>query len=262
MNRIFTIIFCIILVGACSDENPNVIYNIEKEYRVEMKEVLSPESQLFALDIESIKLYTCEETQIDALHTNDEGIFKTELNGINLPDECEEEGTFSAKKTISIDELSTGAFPFEVNLGKSIINSGTLYINEDYYELVVENDLKGIEINKERLNKIKNGMIWVRLELDEVNLAILNDLRETLEDFGMDNYPNALTGNYFYFNIDENRNLSINRNSEFSYTSDFLMVYNGNDIDNVSFLIQNFINEWSTLHQLDVDVFTYQGKEY
>lgn len=232
-------------------EEPNV--SVEKEFRIIPWEALDGNDRAFQINIETILNESCEHTIIDVLPTFGNNDISISIRNIPTPD-CLAP-IFPATSENMIGTLQSPNYDLEISLKDVIHNDGELFVEDNYYEIKMEN-LDGIVIPNTRLYKIPENTIWGYVAYaDNASEDIANDFVNEIE--GTTSVREFEDGFYGYFSIDNNKPTILSEEITQSFDQTFGLGFSG---DNV--LLTDILSNYRAQYpDLVFKIFTSKGEE-
>lgn len=232
-------------------EEPNV--SVKKEFRIIPWEVLDGNNRAFQINIETILTESCENTVIDVLPSFGNNDISLSIRNIPTPD-CIAP-IFPATSKNMIGDLQLPNYDIEISLKDVIHNNGELFVEEEYYEIKMEN-LDGIVIPDTRLYKVPENTIWGYVAYSEnTHETIANDFVDEIES--VTTTKDFEDGFYGYFSIENSKPTILNEDITHSIDNAFGLSFSG---DNV--LLTDILSNYRTQHpDLVFKIFTSKGEE-
>ncbi len=264
MNKFLLFFLIVFTISACTDKNetPVVVFDVEDEFSIRLKENLNINGRDIAFEISSLAGYNCEDVVLDTefSRTNDGGI-NIYIHDLIIPNNCTEGNTIP-KQELTIGELDNGTYNINITLRNVVINLGELIISEESYVLSFENELKGIVLDAREVLKIPEGFIWGRVEVNNDNANFLLDaFKNKLNNTGAIESFLAI-GQYSSFEMSNTGELLFENSSEFNYSFPFVYNYGTQNTEGLNGIVQSFLSDYNNTYDLDIDLFTYDGKEF
>lgn len=156
-----TLTALLMLVSACQGDamkDPIIVADIEREFTIDMLEILDMEGNYLTLQVETIREESCTNAEIDYKVSQNSRQIGVSLNKIVLPANCQE-GSAPARAAINLGKLTLGNFDFSIDLSQTIKNPGTLVNGASSYRLSLKTE-NGIQVLYRELLKIPEQTIW------------------------------------------------------------------------------------------------------
>lgn len=223
-----SIILSLVFVLACSKESidPEIVVNIDDEFKIDLWEDLDNGKSGFAFKVESVRSYDCRNNTINYRQVVGQRSVAITFEDIEKGPVCQA-GNAPAMAHIAVGELSVNNYTLFLNLRGSIENRGALNVFEDRFEISMK-DHDGIALVRKTLLRVPEGSVWGFVAFDskeDESLAeqFFRDL-EQLEQIESAKYNE---GYYGYFSLDANNGLNISEVTDQTYSLPFLYQYKG-----------------------------------
>ncbi len=163
MKQMYKSLFLILAVGlsACkmeSLEDPIIVADIDREFIIDMIEILDISENLLTLRIETIRNENCLNATIEHTVQQSGNQVEISLKKISNPVNCQS-GQGPAKTTAKLDQLTLGNYNFSIDLLETITNEGVLVNGASSWRLNLKTE-NGIQILHNELLKIPEYSIW------------------------------------------------------------------------------------------------------
>ena len=257
MGLRYMLILIVFLSFGCFNEAPNdtnEIFFLEDEFNINLMEKLGPERRL-ALKVESIDEKSCLNVSVNYSYTFfvESKLHRIALKGIEQPEECDEGKAF-AQSYIGLGNLEQGSYRLNIFLLDEIKNDGILLVEDDHYEILMET-AKGIRIPFTHLDRIPDETIWGYLSFKDESLNVvvedfLKDLDTVADPFNFD------SGQYGYFQIDEDQKLRMAFEAKWQNHKTFLHKFSG-ETERLENLIDTFCEQFG--ETLEIKLWTSNG---
>ena len=249
------LVFLLIFTIGCKDEpiEEDVDVTIENEFKILLWESLEESNRIFNLNVETIKLESCENTLIDITPSIVGSNVSITIHDIPEP-ECSAP-IFIANANVEIGSLNTQSYEMIVSLKNVIQNEGTLTVENDYYELIMK-ELDGIVIPEGRLYKVPQNTIWGYIASDNSNAdSVADGFIDELAN--MTNDQEYYDGYYGYYSALNNELTILNQDFLQSSVRTFGFSYQGDNSDLI-----NIISTYRSQNSgVDFKIFTSKGEE-
>jgi len=160
--------------------DPIIVADVEREFTVDMLEILDMEGNYLTLQVATIREEDCMNAEIDYRVTQSGQKIGVSLNKIVIPVNCQE-GKAPARAGINLGKLTIGNFDFALDLSQTISNKGTLVNGASSYRLQLKTE-NGIQLLHRELLKIPEQTIWGWISYAESTqstaAAVLRDLSQ------------------------------------------------------------------------------------
>ena len=253
MSRILPfgiLLMLFVSLSACkkSDDNPDIVINVDDEFYINLFEELHPNESVFQIIIESIHNQDCLNYTIDhnVSFSNQFNRIILTINDIVEPDNCIE-GQGTAFKAVPIADLQQEVYVFHINLTSAIKNIGKLNVNEDSYYLEMQTD-DGIVLLNSWLYKIPENTIWGYVGYEEEEEkdnaeSFVTDLAGISTEIG--DVHGYKQGHYGYFSILSGQ-IELHQDISSTLYQPFIYFYDGEKSD-ISDLIDDYCTSFPGL---------------
>lgn len=258
---LFTLLIICSFSSCLKDPASEELINIKNEFSITLTQQLSTEGSHFALRTTTLTDQDCADNMINAninLTSNDKLIFNIE--NISQGIDCEGD-QHSIQSTNSIP-LENNYYPFSIFLKNSIESTGGVTVSEGSFSINL-NEQNGVIIDRTYLNRIPNDIIWGSillldnsLELQDILGAFKGNIQETISED-----HNLVSGDYGFFKIGENLNISGTSNNLTLHQNEYLeFVFKINgDLNELRAEILNFKNQQTGI---ELNVMDWTGHPY
>lgn len=162
--------FLIIALASCSVDTPEetpIIYDVEDEFNIDLREQLSVDDQKLVIELHTIKDdYPCSNYQIDySIEQDNNGKIIIDILEILDPINCDS-SIADAESHIVLNNITRSTHNIEINLKGTVINEGVLHNDDDRFNLEMKTDY-GIHLLQRELIKIPQNSIWGYVAYDD-----------------------------------------------------------------------------------------------
>lgn len=245
------LIFCL---SACDKKaNEEKIIDVEKEFNVQMWEKLDAYGGSLQFVVSTIKNQPCGNTGIEMNSNQINSKLTITIKSLVQPLRCDNISQ-PAVDTLTIGNISTGSYNFNINLKDVVLNSGTLTVKDNMYKLYfIKQD--GISLITPEILRVPSGTIWGYVSFDTGQDAKLVKFFDNLNKIAT---PITIpSGNYGYFNIISNK-VEIKANFDTKKQNIRQIFHN---LTKSSIELENLVNEYRS-QGLDIKMLTYDGKVF
>jgi hypothetical protein len=199
MRTLMILLLIGLFVTSCQKELPDpiVVNSFDSEFKIIPWQHLNPVKSDFNLIIQSETLQDCDNSELNAEILFDQNVVNIQINGVVQSEPCNAGQAF-AQTTLPLD-MAPGLYDLNVNLGSTIINHGTIEIQDEQFKMELTENT-GIALVQDSLLRIEEGLSWGfvddRLNPIEVASEINNSIFEEI--------PLVTTvreGNYGHFEV-------------------------------------------------------------
>jgi len=239
---------------SCKDDptEDNVNISVMDEFNISMWENLNNNSRSFQLNIETIGAEFCENTLIETTNSTENGFIGLVIN--DIPKDSCDSPIFPATSKFEIGLLSNGTYPLYISLKEVIYNYGNLRVEEDYFELNM-NNLDGISVPEKKLFKVPENMIWGFVAFENASAStVYDEFLNELTNVAIS--KNFQSGYYGYFSIEDNELTILNQNISHDNHQSFGLDFSGNNAEIID-LLDTYRNNYP---DLEFKIFTSKGE--
>jgi hypothetical protein len=227
--------------------DPIIVPEVEKEFRVELREQLGPTPRRLQVLLQTVQLQPCLNASIAHELLPAPGLIRIDIAGIELPDNCPP-GVAPARDTIQLSLLSNNNYLFEVNLKNTISNEGTLRITDEAYTMNLGAE-KGLVLPYKQLRRIPDYTIWGYAGHSSPSAASIAG-QFVNELFVRSTAANLQAGNYGYFSVAPGSGSITIADSPADLTlRPFAFRFNGN-VDDLRNITESYRNQYGSLLQI------------
>lgn len=237
-----------------SNEDPNITFTVDNEFKISMWETLSPNQRNFSLLVETIDLPECENTEIDYTISIENNDIIISLNDLIKPTNCIA-ATNPVNTSINIGTFPNDNYSIQVNLQEEIINKGQLTVQADQYELVMESQ-HGIMMENQQLLRVPEQTYWGYIGFNNNAQATAQDYIRDLTDLSQSR--SFVAGDYGHFKLTNNQELELGVSSDLSQSMNFILALNEAESE-LQALVDNYRNTYGA--NIDIYLFSYKGEE-
>lgn len=234
--------------------DPIIIPDVEREFTIDMLEILDIGDNLLTLQIKTIRNENCLNTGIDYSLRQSGNQVGISLNKISPPLNCQP-GSAPAQASINFEKLTLGNFDFSIDLLQTITNEGTLVNGASAYRLNMKTE-NGIQVLHNELLKIPENTIWGWISYSgstqQAAAGALTDISLLSSGRSFDQ------GYYGYFEINEDQ-LSIRQSPEDQVFLPVLTNIKPENIAALQELLQHYRREYQP-EQLSIQLTNWQGQ--
>lgn len=249
------LVFILIFTIGCKDEPivEDVNVTIEDEFNILLWEFLEENNRSLSLNVETIKSESCENTLIDVTLSVATNNISFTVHDIPEPD-CPTP-IYTATANVELGSLDSPSYKLIISLKNVIQNQGILTMEDDYYELVME-ESNGIVIPEKILYKVPQNTIWGYVASDNSNAdsvsdGFINELADATDE------QDYIDGYYGYFSAVNNELTILNQNISQSSVRTFGFSYQGDNSD-LNTILSTYRSQNS---DVEFKIFTSSGEE-
>jgi len=205
-------------------EEPIIIADIQEEFKIEMQEVLTSGARPLQFKISSIKEEDCLNFTITTPVNKIGNKISVSIQEINQPNDCQV-GIAPAIGHANLGLMTGGIFDLTVDLKNTVFNDGQLTLSDDVFQLKLFSQT-GLKLPYTDLINLPSNLAWGYINYQS------SDQKPIAEQFYGDltNYISPVqlrVGNYGYFRINDQGDLTINSQSDDSHSIVFAGILTG-----------------------------------
>ncbi len=252
-----TLLLLITILIGCSktQEDPNVITDINDDLNVFLWEELVDGERNFVLKVETVRHQDCMNYELAHTINRFADNITLSVDQLIAPDDCET-GYSPAHLSVRIGSLEPISYKIELNLQQNeIVNKGQLLVSSSQYSIVLETD-HGIILPEPILNRVPNNTIWGYIGFNDATeeFNIRNEFHSLITD--LVSAGNFTPGHYGHFSLTTANELSVDAGKEYPKQLDFLYHFDGEEQDLVT-LLEDFRTQFGDL--MEIKIFTANG---
>ncbi len=224
MIRLLLFCFIFSVVSSCSKESETIEFiNLNQDFTISLNQHLSDQGSFPSILLRTTNYLNCANSQIYSEN-------KISHNGINMTilDIITDGDCISGINHASTEKeiiLPNGEYPFSVGISEITEYQGSLIIEKDYYDLVLDNQ-EGINVNRNSLLRIPNDIMWGTLHSPDLPISELFELMKAgLEDLAIEK-NDLVVGDYDYFEINNDRSIKVHNSTQGEQYYHFVMQHN------------------------------------
>ena len=198
---IFYLLIVGIVLGCNKTEiDPELVINVDDEFRLDLWEDLESGSPQFNFLLETIKEYDCEDNTIKYTLDGGANTLVIKLDQINQKSDCIP-GLAPASANIPLD-LEGDTYNILIKLKETIVNEGTLQISPQKFIFKLEDEAVGINLVRDELYRVPKGTIWGFVAYKETeDKSHADQFIADLEALSETSNKSLTKGYYGYFSV-------------------------------------------------------------
>ena len=217
----------IVLLFSCDDTAESELVNtLGTDVQFSMAEYFEPGQRTLSFKFLTQKDFPCINYRIKSEYRMEGETIVVSLSEVEGADVCLE-AIAPASSFLDVGELATGEHPMVIEVGEALVNTGTLTVTDEAFELVM-NEEQGLVIETPRMSRIPDGVIWGTVYASEPNAVggATQDVLNQLQGLGATT-PLLAEGDYGYFSVDASGAIVSTSVSPRRTESLFLLDYQG-----------------------------------
>lgn len=248
----------LLMLTNCESETAQPVNTLGTEVALSMTEFIDHDERNLTLKFLTRKDFPCINYQIKhQLYSNDHSV-RIVLEKVEEADVCLD-AIGPASAFVELGNLPHNEYDLTIQLGASVIRSGTLTVNKDIYRIDLH-DAEGVNLTTPELRRVPRQTIWgsLKFEADQDKKDIIKFFDNALDQAGAKQKKFA-EGDYGYFRVGSDGNiLPSSENREFEREHAFLLDFRGDAEDLQSVLKQ--VNQ--RYEGVQIRIYDNQGREY
>lgn len=250
-------LFSGILLFSCDDAETESVNTLGTDVQFSMAEYFESGERTLSFKFLTQKDYPCINYRIKSNYQTEGESLVVSLSEVEGADVCLE-AIAPAASFLDIGELATGDYPIIIKVGESLVNTGTLSVSPEAFELTM-NEEQGLMVETPRLLRVPQGVIWGNVFASETGVAasVAEQLLSRLQSMGATSTM-LEAGNYGYFSVDASGQMTNALGTSDQTESVFLLDYQGESSD-----LSSLVEEIASLYagQVSFSLRTSAGDE-
>jgi hypothetical protein len=224
------VVICIIVsLQACKEDklgDPIVVSNINKEFYLDLTESLGPDQRITHFHVKTIEDGQCLNGEIGFDFTRLGNRLKLSVTDVIIPEDCIP-GEAPAYADVTGGYLESKFYVFNFDLRNTVINNGSLIVEDNRYLLNLETEEGVILLHKE-IFRVPQNTFWGYLAYEDP--AYESQATEIFDNFsGKGEMPELELGYYGYFTINLTpEGVEITDVVDSAFRKPFIFSYDGN----------------------------------
>lgn len=252
-----TLTAMVLFVSACQSDamkDPIIVADIEREFTIDLLEILDMEGNYLTLQVETIREESCANAEIDYRVSQNSRQIGVSLNKIVIPVNCQE-GNAPARAAINLGKVTLGNFDFSIDLSQTIKNPGTLVNGASSYRLNLKTE-NGIQILHRELLKIPEQTIWGWIAYSATTQQVASEVVGEISK--LSSGRNFERGYYGHFTLSDDQ-LSIRQSPEKQLFLPVLINLQREGTDQLQTILQHYRSRYAT-EQLSIHLTNWRGQ--
>jgi len=215
-------------------------------------EVLSPDARHLNLYIFTEENFPCLNYFINYGFTSNSGNLTIHLKHVDATDFCIT-GVGPATAQMNLGVYQNGTYQINIKVANAE-NAGTLQVTPSQYIVTMDNP-QMLTMITDTLYRIPNDLVWGYVAYnDAANEGLALSVLDSLQQIGATNVE-LTSGEYGYFALDEEGNITLMDQSEAKYNLGFIYEYEGEDQ-----ALKDVIRDFYINHSSEVFIFIRTSK--
>jgi len=196
----FAFLTALFLISGCESETHQAINTLGSEVELSMTEYVEEGHRVLSLKFLTRKDFPCINYRIKHSVSQDDQRINIVLDEVEKADVCLD-AIGPASAFVELGQLNNQEYKLTVQLGKSIVKSGTLTVSKDAYQLQMH-DYDGVLLLNPELLRVPAQTVWglLKYQRSDKNKEIYKFFEESMELAGASDKKFA-EGDYGYFKV-------------------------------------------------------------
>jgi len=248
----------LLLFVQCESENAQPVNTLGTEVELSMTEFIDQDERNLTLKFLTRKDFPCINYQIKHQLFSDDQSVRIVLEKVEEADVCLD-AIGPASAFVELGNLPHNEYNLTIQLGESVIKSGTLTVNKEAYRIDLH-DTEGITLATPELRRIPQQTIWgnVKFESDDKYKDLIKFFEQSLDQAGANDKKYA-EGDYGYFRVGADGKIQPpSENRELQREHGFLFDFNGDAED-----LEGVLKQVNQQYQgVQIRIYDNQGREF
>jgi hypothetical protein len=253
----FAFVISLLFFVSCESENAEPVNTLGSEVELSMSEFIEQDSRTLTLKFLTLKDFPCINYRIKHQLYMDEQSVRVVLQEVEASDICLD-AIGPAAAFVEIGNLEPKDYNLSIQLGESIINSGTLSVSKESYQInLAEN--QGIQLLNPDLNRIPQQAVWgqIKFPQSEDYKEFMEFFNSTMEVAGASSKKFA-EGDYGYFKVAADGKISQPLNAQEKLVEQaFLLDFSG-DREDLQMVMQQINTKYK---DVQIRLYNARGEE-
>lgn len=230
--RSLLVFMVLVAVSGCkidSLQDTIVIADVEKEFKIDYWEELSPTKRGLVFQLETIKDGNCLNSTINYQFIVAGTKISLSLDDILTPADCVP-GIAPAVATAKSGFLAYPTYDLTIDLKNTVVNKGALTANSDNYRITMQTEA-GLDFVNKKLNRIPDNTFWGYVAYPDGQTALTDEWLGSVT--GIAEAVSAKEGYYGHFTINNNtpQKIFLRNEPENTAFQAFFLKLNGTEFD-------------------------------
>ncbi len=203
-----TVLTCFLAISLLACDDPaelDSVNTLGTDVRFSMAEYLEPGQRTLSFKFLTVDEYPCINYRIASELRREGSSITVSLREIQGADVCLE-AVAPAASFLDLGELTPGEYTITIEVGTSIVNSGTLLVTDEAVELLLGQP-EGLIIPTPRMLRVPEDIIWGTVRASAEHAGVSGQLMQRLRSLGAASKI-LPEGDYGYFLVDAVGNVS------------------------------------------------------
>lgn len=254
----FAFLIAVLFVLGCESETAQPVNTLGSEVELSMTEFVDEDQRTLTLKFLTRKDFPCINYRIKHSLTMDNQSIHIVLESIEESDVCLD-AIGPASAFVELGYLPEKEYNLTVQLGESIVKSGTLAVSKNAYQVEMH-DFDGVELLNPELLRIPEQTVWglLKYERSEENKELNKFFDQVMDQAGASTKKFA-EGDYGYFKVGADGKISQPiSNKETVVEQPFLFDFSG-DTDDLEMVLKQINNKYE---EVQIRMYNAKGHEF
>lgn len=254
----FAYLIVLLVVLGCESETAQPVNTLGSEVELSMTEYVEDNQRTLTLKFLTRKDFPCINYRIQHSLRMDEQSINIILEKVAESDVCLD-AVGPATAFVELGQLPNKAYKLTVQLGASIVKSGTLTVSKNAYQIDMH-DYDGVELLNPELYRIPNQTVWgvLKYERNEQNKELFKVFEQLMDGAGASDKKFA-EGDYGYFRVGADGKITQSLTSRDALVEEpFLFDFSG-DEDDLKMVLKQINSQYG---DVQIRIYDALGHEY
>lgn len=254
----FAFLIVILSVFGCESETAQPVNTLGSEVELSMTEFVDEDQRTLTLKFLTRKDFPCINYRIKHSLAMDNQSINIILEKIEEADVCLD-AIGPASAFVELGYLPEKEYNLTVQLGESIVKSGTLTVSKNAYQVEMH-DFEGVELLNPELLRVPEQSVWglLKYERNDKNKKLVEHFEQVMDRAGATDKKFA-EGDYGYFKVGADGKIHRDvTNKEVIVEQPFLFDFSG-DSDDLKMVLKQINNEYE---EVQIRIYDARGHEF
>ena len=254
----FAFLIIALFIFGCESETAQPVNTLGSEVELSMTEFVEEDERTLTLKFLTRKDFPCINYRIKNTLIMDDQSINITLEKVEKADVCLD-AIGPASAFVELGHLPNKEYNLNIQLGESIIKSGTLTVSKDAYHIEMH-DYESVELVNPDLQRIPDQAVWglIKYEMNDNNKKFSKYFDQVMDRAGASDKKFA-EGQYGYFEVGADGGITQPQEAKEDVVEQrFLFDFNG-DADDLKMVLKQ-VN--STYKDVQIRLYNAQGREF
>lgn len=247
------LLLCLVMAG-CSEDAPETVFDVEKDFILQMRENLSEAGGTLFFPVKTSKLQECLNAGIDISFRQETDALSVSFNSIIRPDDCID-GQAPANGAINPGDLAFRDYRFTIDLKGEVVSEGILNVLSDRYVVGFADEL-GFEFEEKELMRMPTDIAWGYINHGQEEEAAADEALSLIEERGQEH--DLEDGSYGWFRLVGGIAINVDGSPEIRNNKLFVLNYTESD----TYTEELLVNLRADYPSLEFALFDWKGKSF